>query len=179
MLNNSNKNVKQNVTLGTPAVATISGFFSAANKLNKGVKHMGLFGSKKTVKELPPLFSEAEIDGATYDQVLDFLVSVNNDDYKKIIRVADLYRKTHCEVAKVTGLATDPQPSIFEQQPVAAPAAPVAPATDTEAGNFLDGDDDLAAAFLDDDEPTPPATTAPATKPTKVTVTDETDNLQS
>lgn len=141
---------------------------------------MSIFG-KKQPKELPPLFSETEIDGATYDQVMDFLVSVNNDDYKKIIKVADAYRKTHCDVAKITGIEQEAQPSIFElQSPQAASTAATAPkATDTEAGDFLDGDDDLTAAFLDDDEPaTPPA--APSTGTSKpITVKDDTSELQS
>ena len=145
---------------------------------------MGLFG-KKSAKTLPPLLSSAEIDGASYDQVLDFLVSVNKDDFDKIIKVAGLYRKTHCDVAKVTGLTAEPQPSIFEDQTIAPQVAgtplvttPGAKAPDTEAGDFLT-DDDLNNAFLDDDEPTPPAAPAapaepaapaPAADPTKIDV---------
>lgn len=139
---------------------------------------MSIF-KKAPAKELPPLFTEAELNegaAATYEQVLDFLVSVNDSDYKKVIKVADAYRKTHCEVAKITGIEQEPVGSIFETQTqTAQPVTVTAPATDTEAGNFLDGDDDLAAAFLDDDEPA--ATNQP--KSTKVTVKDDNANHQS
>lgn len=130
---------------------------------------MGIF-NKKAIKDLPPLLSTAEIEGANYDQVLDFLVSVNDADFDKIIKVAGLYRKTHCDVADVTGLKLEAVPSIFETQTVppqvvgtpivGTPGGDKLP--DTEAGDFL-ADDDLANAFLDDTE-------KPATVPTKVEV---------
>jgi hypothetical protein len=161
MLTGQNKNVPKTGKQNTSATISVGGLFNA-----RSLRHMGIFGNKKSAKELPPLFSEAEIDGASYDQVLDFLVSINSDDYKKVIKVADLYRKTHCDVAKVTGLEQQAVPSIFEEQSQPAIVAPGTPApTDTEAGNFLDDDDDIAAAFLaDDDEPA--TATAPVGSPT-------------
>lgn len=174
MLQGKNKHVVQTENVSTSAAHRVGGLFNT-----RSFERMSIFG-KKQPKELPPLFSETEIDGATYDQVMDFLVSVNDDDYKKIIKVADTYRKTHCDVAKITGIEQQAQPSIFElQTQPARPVAATAPkATDTEAGNFLDEDDDLTAAFMDDEAPTPPAVPGTGTaKPIKVT--DDTDQLQS
>lgn len=162
-----NKNAN-NGKIFTPATNKVVGFFNA-----NGV-HKMLFNNKKTAKELPPLFSESEISGATYDQVQDFLVAVNDGDFDKIIQVAKIYRQANKDVAAATGMEFETQPSIFERQE--APAVTI-PETDTEAGNFLDNDDDLAAAFLNDDEP---KTTIPVkTTATAKTAKNETANLQS
>lgn len=108
---------------------------------------------KKPKKELPPLMTEADWNEptASYDQVLDFLVAVNKSDFEKIIKVANLHRKANCDVAKITGMKHEPVPSIFDRQTV--PERTIEPdVPDTEAGNFLDEDDELNAAFLNDDD---------------------------
>lgn len=107
---------------------------------------MGIFDKKP--KEQPAVAD----DGATYDQVVDFLVSVNDRDYQKIKRVVDIYRAANVEVAKATGVRSEPANSIFAKQTV--PAVNLAP-SDTDVGNFLEDDDELTAAFLEDDEPAP------------------------
>lgn len=107
-------------------------------------ENMSIF-KKAPAKELPPLLNDAEIYGATYDQVIDFLVAVNDKDYQKIVKVADAHRANAAEVAKITGIKYGPVPSIFEQQTVAPVTAP----------GTVD-DDDLDLAFLTDDEPAAP-----------------------
>lgn len=97
---------------------------------------MNLF-KKQPTKELPPLISDAELDGASYEQVIDYLTSVNKADFEKIIKVATTFRKAHCEVAKITGIETEPTGSIFDHETV----PPVALPGDTELGDFLTEDD--------------------------------------
>lgn len=172
MLLAQNKNMpKYNHIIKAPAF-NIGGFFNST-----GVTKV-LFNKKKSIAELPPLLSESEVNGASYDQVLDFLVGINDDDYSKVLKVAEIYRKANQDVAQATGLEYEAQPSIFDRQEAIEARHTTAPATDTEAGNFLDDDDDLATAFLsDDDEPVtqiPVKTTATAKTPKN-----ETANLQS
>lgn len=157
-----NKNVKKTVNSNMPAAIMASGLFNAWS-----FKYMGIF-NKKPAKELPPLFSEAELNGASYEQVIDFLVSVNAADFKKVIKVAELQRKAHIDMAKVTGMTMDEPQSIFDMQTIEA-RAEAHNATDTEAGNFLDDDDELTRAFMDDDEPTTPPK-SPAAGTTKINV---------
>lgn len=95
---------------------------------------MNLFNRKPT-KELPPLISDEELDAVTYNEVLEFLTSINNSDYAKIIKVVNTYRKANCEVAKITGLAATEQRSIFDQ-PTA--VAKIDYPSDTELGDFLE-----------------------------------------
>lgn len=174
-----NKHVVKTQNSNTSAPITVGGLFNILRRdyVVRGIDHMGIF-NKKSAKELPPLFSEAELNGASYEQVIDFLVAVNNDDFKKVIKVAELQRKAHADMAKVTGLAQDEPQSIFDLQTIEARAV-AHNKTDTEAGNFLDDDDDLTAAFMDDDAPVlPPAVPGTGTaKP--ITVTDDSSELQS
>lgn len=168
MLMAKNQNAQKNL-MNLPAL-TIGGFFNA-----QGVTRVLFNNKKKNIDELPPLFSEAEINGASYEQVLDFLIAVNDDDFSKIIKVAEIHRQAHRDVAEATGLEYEAPASIFERQEV-----PEVQLPDTDAGNFLDDDDDadIAAAFLDD-EPTGIATDI--TKPTVKTkaAKNEQANLQS
>lgn len=120
---------------------------------------MGIF-DKKT-NDLPALLSDDELQApAGYEQVLDFLVAINGADFNKVIKVANVYRSANKDVALVTGLEVDEPTSIFEKQ-----TAPPVTMPDTDAGNFLDDDDELSAAFLDD-EPAP----RPSPKAKKVNV---------
>lgn len=96
-----------------------------------------MFNFNKPKKELPALITDEELDGASYEQVVDYLTSVNKADFEKIIKVATTYRKAHCEVAKITGIDTQPANSIFDHDEV----PPVAIAGDTELGDFLTGDE--------------------------------------
>lgn len=106
-----------------------------------------MFGRKSNYDEKPA----QEPQGATYDQVIDFLVAVNDKDYQKIIKVADIHRAANVDVAKATGVKAETTPSIFERNTV-----PVIKHSQDEP-NLLDEDDELVAAFLgsEDDEPEP------------------------
>lgn len=110
---------------------------------------MGLFSKKSD--RLTPLFSEAEIEGASYYQVIDFLAAVNDKDYFKIIKVAETTRIHNAGIAKITGMKPESVPSIFKEQTI----APITQQQDTSAGDFLT-DDELDAAFAE-----------PAPKPSK------------
>jgi hypothetical protein len=113
---------------------------------------MSIFNRKKRV--IGTYMGEPVKDesiGVDYEEVLSFLASVNQADFDKIIKVARIYRDADIAVAKVTGLKTEQVPSIFETNKI----------TDHKhaekvAKSLLDEDDELEAAFLDDDEPVPP-----------------------
>jgi hypothetical protein len=144
-----------------------AGLFCCRSSHQVSEGKMSIFGNKKKT-ELPPLITDAELaamNGATYEQVIDFLVAVNDKDYQKIIKVAETTRAHHVEIAKITGMKYAPVPSIFEQQTT--PAILLDKQPDTEAGDFLD-DDELEKAFKEPGAPTKPGSkTKPAATPAK------------
>lgn len=106
---------------------------------------MQLFGNKK--KELPPL-AEVAATGASYEQVVDFLVGLNKSDFDKVIKVANIYRAAEQEVAKTTGMKQEQVPPLFKTQatkPLLSPGVV-----------DLDDDDELIAAFEGSEPDEPP-----------------------
>lgn len=68
---------------------------------------MSLF--KKDKKVLPPLMTEADFDEVgNYDSTLKYLLGLSDDDYKKVIQVADIHRKANLDAAAVLGVANEP-----------------------------------------------------------------------
>lgn len=84
---------------------------------------MALFGNKKGVA-LPP----QEIG---HQEVVDYLTALSRQDYDKIIKAVNIYRKADKEVAKIYPLETIP---------------PI-----TLGGDFLSDDDTELGNFLDDE----------------------------
>jgi hypothetical protein len=79
---------------------------------------MSLFGNKK--QPLPDLITESDFeDVANYNSALSFLVGLSDDDYKKVINVADIHRKAYQESAAVLGIANDPTTFINPPEPTA------------------------------------------------------------
>lgn len=119
---------------------------------------MSIFGNKKKRSTYmgEPIGQEPTV--ANYDQVVDFLVSVNDKDYQKIIKVANIYRDANVEVAKATGVKQEPVQSIFARQTV-----PAVNLGDQPGHSFLDEDDELVKAFAgsEPDEPEVKPTTKP------------------
>lgn len=90
---------------------------------------MGLFGNKDK-KELPPLMTAADfVDVANYDSALNYLVGLSDDEYKKVINVADIHRKAYQESAAVLGTPNEPTTFINPPEPELPPA---------DEPNFLD-----------------------------------------
>lgn len=96
---------------------------------------MGLFG-KSNSSALPPQPLEDESSEAiSYQGVVDYLTGLSRQDYDKIIKVVNVYRSADKDVKKILGVKDEPTTTLQPE-----------PATD------LLEDDDLATAFLDDDD---------------------------
>lgn len=96
---------------------------------------MSLWGKQK--KELPPLFTEAELAEpivGNYESSLNYLIGLSDQEFDKVIKVAGFHRKAYQESAGVLG--TPNEPTTF----IVPPAEPEATATDEPE-------------FLTDDEP--------------------------
>lgn len=136
---------------------------------------MGLFGKDKKQHELPPLFRDDELDGlapeATVDfnGVVDYLVGLSDEDYKKLQNYVVVYR--HAAKAGAEALGIENEPTTFINPPEAPTVADSTfaddngkikvPVKDDEDDLLLD--DELEAAFLEDDT-TPSAKRAKGSK---------------
>lgn len=126
---------------------------------------MGLFNKKKT--NVFDLLDEPDIEPAVnYNTVLDYLVGLSRYDYDKILKVSGIYRTANKEAARVLGVKDEPSTAIKEQP---------APEQVEPSDMLQDPDDELAAAFLTDDEPDFIETPPKAKKSKTVKVTDKND----
>lgn len=92
---------------------------------------MGLFGNKK--QPLPDLMTAADFeDVANYNSALNYLIGLSDDEYKKVINVADIHRKAYQESAAVLGTPNEPTTFINPPEPEIVP---------DDEPNFLDDDD--------------------------------------
>lgn len=84
-------------------------------------------------------------DPVNYNSVLDYLVGLSQDDFKKMTRSAEIYRKANKDAANLIGVEDEPITSIStEKQEV----------SDDELDAMLAADkDELATAFLEDEIP--------------------------
>lgn len=102
----------------------------------KKAGYMGLFGNKKKLSaETMAAAALADFEQevvVNYDSVVDWLVGLSDEDYSKVCKVADVYRKAHTDAAGVLGTPNEPTTAIFPPEPVQPPA------DDTSAGSFLD-----------------------------------------
>lgn len=77
---------------------------------------MGLFGNKK--QPLPDLMTPADYeDVANYNSALSYLIGLSDDEYKKVINVADIHRKAYQDSAAVLGVANEPTTFINPPEP--------------------------------------------------------------
>ena len=100
---------------------------------------MDLF-KRKHKQVLPPLFTDDELTSLTtnYNGVIDFLTGLSDEEYKKTIEVAEIYRKAEAEAAKALGIEKPPTAFINP------------PEHEEIKKNWLD-----EPAFLEDDHDTP------------------------
>lgn len=104
------------------------------------------FRSKGEAHPLPqiPAAMQPE-DPVNYNSVLDYLVGLSDDDYKKMTRSAEIYRKANKDVAKVIGIEDEPTTAITTEKPQV---------SDDELDEMLNAPaDELAAAFIEDEIP--------------------------
>lgn len=112
---------------------------------------MGLFSKadKQTVQRKPALlFDEDEQEFSEiktgYNEALDYLVGLSDEDYAKVCKVAEIYRKANAEALEALDLPNEPTTFIQEPQPEE-------PTTKEATDDFLD--DELETAFLEDLDP--------------------------
>lgn len=72
---------------------------------------MDIFKRRKS--ELPPLISDEEL--VDYNAVLNYLVGLSDADYKKVLQVADIYRKADQDAS--TALGVDREITTFIHPP--------------------------------------------------------------
>lgn len=112
---------------------------------------MGIFGNKKD--DTQPLLSDAEIYGdepANYNQVLEYLAGLSAEDYKKVIKCAEITRKSWADQCKVLGIENEPTTFINPPEP---PTVADSTFTDDDGKiNLLDDDTELGN-FLEDEPP--------------------------
>jgi len=108
----------------------------------------GLFGKRKRGATEPvsiPAALQPE-DPVNYNSVLDYLVGLSGDDFKKMTKSAEIYRKANKEVAELIGVADEPTTSITTERPEI---------EDAELDAMLAAPaDELAQAFIDDEPAT-------------------------
>lgn len=75
---------------------------------------MSLF-FKDSIENVQPASIAAEPAGIGYNEVLDYLVSLHDDDYEKLLKVANIYRRAERQVADVLNQANTEAPEATEK----------------------------------------------------------------
>lgn len=104
---------------------------------------MSLF-FKNSIENVQPTRSlasniAAEPAGIGYNEALDYLVSLHDDDYEKLLKVANIYRRAERQVADVLNQANTEAPEIAEKP------EPKQDGENSEADEIID-------SFLETDE---------------------------
>ena len=98
---------------------------------------MSLF-FKNSIENVQPTSSiaaslAAEPAGIGYNEVLDYLVSLHDDDYEKLLKVANIYRRAERQIADVLNQANTDTPEATEKP------APKPASEDPELDEVIDG----------------------------------------
>lgn len=111
---------------------------------------MGLFERKKPVIENTFLNvpKEAETgDAVNYNSVLDYMLTLTDEDYEKLLKVAKVYRDANKKAAEIIGAEGVAIETMGE--PLKSEVDIIADTDDEEAlDNFLN--EELTAAFIED-----------------------------
>ena len=101
---------------------------------------MGLF-FKDSIENIRPNSNSIapEPVGIGYNEVLDYLVALPDDDYEKLLKVANIYRRAERQVADVLNQANTEAPEIAEKP------EPKQDSENSEAEEIID-------SFLETDE---------------------------
>lgn len=101
---------------------------------------MSLF-FKDSIENVQPNVSgiAPEPAGIGYNEALDYLVALHDDDYEKLLKVANIYRRAERQVADVLNQANTEAPEVAEKPE---------PKQDSENSE----DDEIIDSFLETDE---------------------------
>ena len=101
---------------------------------------MSLF-FKDSIENVQPNVSgiAPEPAGIGYNEVLDYLVALHDDDYEKLLKVANIYRRAERQVADVLNQANTEAPEIAEKPE---------PKQDSDSSET----DEIIDSFLETDE---------------------------
>jgi hypothetical protein len=115
--------------------------------------------------ELPALLAK-DANPVNYDSVLDYLVGLSEEDYKKICKVTGIYREANKKAATVLNVEDQPTTSLVEDK-----------LTDEEIDESLDQlletpADDLKEAIVNQAVADEPKKVQAPSKETKITVND-------
>lgn len=104
---------------------------------------MSLF-FKNSIENVQPTSSvaaslAAEPAGIGYNEALDYLVALHDDDYEKLLKVANIYRRAERQVADVLNQANAETPEVAEKP------EPKQDSDSSEADEIID-------SFLETDE---------------------------
>lgn len=104
---------------------------------------MSLF-FKNSIENVQPTSSvaaslAAEPAGIGYNEALDYLVALHDDDYEKLLKVANIYRRAERQVADVLNQANTEAPEVAEKP------EPKQDSENSEADEIID-------SFLETDE---------------------------
>lgn len=108
-----------------------------------------------------------EDQAVNFNTVLEWLVGLSEDDYAKVVKVADIHRKAYIEHCEALGETPEPSTFINPPEPEAnllVVDKDVHHLDHKRPKSFLDDDDELTAAFLEDEPKQPKKKT---TKPVK------------
>lgn len=101
---------------------------------------MSLFFKDSIENVQPNINSIApEPAGIGYNEVLDYLVALHDDDYEKLLKVANIYRRAERQVADVLNQANTEAPEVAEKP------EPKQDGENSEADEIID-------SFLETDE---------------------------
>ena len=108
---------------------------------------MSLF-FKNSIENVQPTSSvaasiAAEPAGIGYNEALDYLVALHDDDYEKLLKVANIYRRAERQVADVLNPTSTDAPGVTEK-----PADKPAPKSDSEDSEL----DEVIEGFLETNE---------------------------
>lgn len=97
----------------------------------------------RTPVEIPK--SMQPVDPVNYNSVLDYLVGLSPEDFKKMTKSAEIYRKANKDVANLLDIEDEATTAIVTEKPQV---------EDEDLDKMLSADkDDLTAAFLEDEAP--------------------------
>lgn len=119
---------------------------------------MGILNNfkRKNAERAPVVIPESmkAQDPVNYNSVLDYLVGLSQDDFKKMTKSAEIYRKANRDVAGLIGVEDEPTTSIQTAKPEV---------SDDELDAMLNTPaDELATAFIEDEIPSEPVRKAHA-----------------
>lgn len=105
---------------------------------------MGLFDKMGSAPKKPALRFEEDdntLEPTGYNQVIDYLVGLSDEDFQKVLKVAEIYRKANADALEALEIENKPTTFIID---------PDADIAEEDTDDFLD--DEMESAFFEDIE---------------------------